>query len=73
MLLRCINNGGYYLTVGKDYHDVACSDAPSEFFPGKQVFDYYITNDKGHYHGVNKELFVPVSELRDLKLRRLGI
>lgn len=65
MLLRCINNGGYYLTVGKDYHAVACS--------AKQVFDYYITNDKGHYHGVNKELFVPVSELRDLKLRRLGI
>lgn len=71
--LKCINNGGYYLTVGKNYQAEVCTDAPSEFRPGKQVFDYYIINDKGHRHGIEGNLFIRVDELRIKKLDKLGI
>lgn len=73
ILLRCIDKGSYHLTVGKHYVAEPCLDSPSEFFPGKQVFDWYIVNDKGVRHRIEKELFVSVNELRDLKLRTLGI
>ena len=73
MMLRCISKGSYHLTIGKHYFAEVCTDAPSEFFPGKQVFDWYIFNDKGVRHGVEKELFVEVDKLRELKLRTLGI
>ncbi len=48
----CINRGSYHLTKGKIYSAEICKDAPSEYFPGKQVFDYYVINDRGHRHGV---------------------
>jgi hypothetical protein len=48
-------------------------DAPSDFFPGKQVFDYYIINDKGHRHGIESNLFIRVDELRIKKLESLGV
>ena len=72
-MLRCISKGSYYLTEGKYYFAEVCDDAPSEFFQDKQVFDWYIINDKGVRHGVEKELFVEVDKLRELKLRTLGI
>lgn len=72
MLLKCIDRGGYHLTVGKNYQAEICSDAPSDFFPGKQVFDYYIINDKGHRHGIEFNLFIRVDELRIKKLESLG-
>ena len=73
MLLKCIKTGGYYLTLGKNYEAEVCTDAPSEFRPGKQVFDYYIVNDKGHRHGIEGNLFNRVDELRIKKLNQLGI
>jgi len=73
MLLKCIRTGGYYLTLGKNYEAEVCTDALSEFRPGKQVFDYYIVNDKGHRHGIEGNLFIRVDELRIKKLQRLGI
>ena len=73
MLLKCIKTGGYYLTLGKNYEAEVCTDAPSEFRPGKQVFDYYIVNDKGHRRGIEGSLFIRVDELRIKKLQRLGI
>ena len=73
MLLKCIKTGGYYLTVGKNYQADVCLDSPSEFRPGKQVFDYYIVNDKGHRHGIEGNLFIRVDELRIKKLQKLGI
>jgi len=41
--------------------------------PGKQVFDYYIINDKGVRHGVEKELFIDIVKIRQDKLKELGI
>ena len=73
MLLKCIKRGGYYLTIGKNYQAEVCTDAPSEFRPGEQVFDYYIVNDKGHRHGIEGNLFIDVTELRICKLKELGI
>lgn len=73
MLLKCINSRGYHLTVGKNYQAEICSDAPSDFFPGKQVFDYYIVNDKGVRHGIESNLFIRVDELRIKKLESLGV
>lgn len=73
MLLKCIKTGGYHLTLGKNYLAEVCIDSPSDFHPGKQVFDYYIVNDKGHRHGIEASLFIRVDELRIKKLQRLGI
>ena len=73
MILKCINRGGYHLTIGKIYEAEVCLDAPSEVRPGEQVFDYYIINDKGLRHGVDASLFKDISELREEKLKELGI
>ena len=73
MKLMCINTGGYHLTEGKIYSAQICKDAPSDFFRGKQVFDYYITNDIGIRHGIEKELFIDISKIREDKLNELGI
>jgi len=66
MRLMCIDKGSYHLTKSKIY-------TPSEFNPSKQVFDYYIINDKGVRHGVEKELFIDIVKIRQDKLKELGI
>jgi len=73
MRLMCIDKGSYYLTKGKIYSGEICTDTPSEFRPGEQVFDYYIVNDRGVRHGVEKVLFVDISKIREDKLKELGI
>jgi len=73
IMLKCVNKGGYHLTVGKNYLAKVCDDAPSDFFPGNQVFDYYIVNDKGVKHGIEGDLFIRVDKLRIRKLKELGI
>lgn len=73
MRLMCIDKGSYHLTKGKIYSGEICNDTPSVFNPGKQVFDYYITNDKGVRHGVEKELFIDIVKIRQDKLKELGI
>jgi hypothetical protein len=73
MTLMCIGEGRYHLTKGKIYNAEFCLDCPSEVNPGKQVFDYYIVNDKGVRHGINKELFIDIVKVREDKLNELGI
>ena len=73
MILKCIRQGGYHLTPGKNYQAEVCLDAPSDFFPGKQVFDYYIINDLGHRHGVESNIFIDLDLVRESKLKELGI
>lgn len=73
MVVKCINTGGYHLTFGKNYRVEVCSDVPSEFNHGNGVFDYYIVNDLGVRHGIEKRLFVDIRDIREYKLRRLGI
>ncbi len=73
MLVKCINTGGYHLTLGKNYQVEVCSDVPSKINAGKQVFDYYVVNDLGVRHGVEKRLFISISDLREYRLKRLGI
>ncbi len=73
MMLMCIDKGSYYLTKGNIYSGEICNDTPSEFNPGKQVFEYYITNDKGVLHGVEKGLFIDIVKIRQDKLKELGI
>jgi hypothetical protein len=73
MRLMCIDKGPYHLTKGKIYSAEICTDCPSEFFPGEQVFDYYIVNDRGYRHGVEKGLFVDIVKIREMKLNDLGI
>ena len=73
MRLMCIDKGSYYLTKGKIYSGDICNDCPSEFNPGKQVFEYYVINDKGVRHGVEKGLFIDIVKIRQDKLKELGI
>ena len=62
MTLMCINNGGYHLTKGKIYNAEVCLD----------FFDYYIVNDIGVRHGINKE-FIDIVKSREDKLNELGL
>lgn len=71
MILRCIDKGSYHLTVGNNYQAEVCTDALSEFFPGKQVFDYYIINDRGIKHGVEGNLFIFLDEWRESQLDKI--
>lgn len=71
MILRCIDKGSYHLTLGKNYQAKVCNDALSEFFPGKQVFDYYIINDRGIKHGVEGNLFIFLDECRESQLDKI--
>jgi hypothetical protein len=65
LLVKCIDSGSYYLTVGKNYFVEKYDN---------NVFDYWIINDIGHKHGVEKELFIlNVKEMRNEKLKKLGI
>ena len=73
MILKCISNVGYYLTIDKIYEAEICLDSPSEVRPGEQVFDYYIVNDIGIRHGIEASLFKNISEIREEKLNELGI
>jgi hypothetical protein len=71
--LKCLNSGSYHLTPGRIYEAKICDDCPSEFQKDKMVFDYYIINDKGVKHGVEKSLFINITDLRNDKLNELGI
>lgn len=73
MILKCINTAGYHLTLNKLYNAELCTDCPSEFNKGKQVFDYYITNDIGIRHGIESSIFIDISEHRDEIFKQLGI
>jgi hypothetical protein len=70
MILKCINTGGYHLTLNKVYN----AELYNMFnFEGKKVFDYYIINDIGIRHGVKSSLFMNISEHRYEILKQLGI
>lgn len=66
MKVKCIKTSGYFLTVGKIYN--------VEPYINK-IFgeEYYIINDVGTEHTVEKYLFIDVDTLRNKKLERLGI
>lgn len=66
MLVRCINNidvGKLHLTIGKVY-DVYYDSDPNY---------YHIMNDIGYEHRIKITLFEDISEVRDDKLKKLGI
>ena len=65
MKVKCIKTSGYILTVGKIY-DV-------ELYTNKIFGEYYIINDVGMRLCMRKELFENISEIRDEKLKQLGI
>ena len=54
-----------HLTLNKIYEAEICLDT--------KTFDYYIINDIGIRHGLKKSLFINISEMREEKLKELGI
>jgi hypothetical protein len=64
MLVKCIDKGSYHLTVGKNYFVEKYDN---------NIFHYWIINDIGHKHGVEKELFIDVQKMRIEKLKKIGI
>lgn len=62
-----INFGGYWLTTGKVY------DVQEGQLRGGSIHDYYVINDKGIEHSVERSLFVLLSDVRDKRLKILGI
>lgn len=73
MKLKCINTGGYHLTLNKIYETEICLDTKTFEQPLPASSDYYITNDIGIRHGLEKSLFINISEMREEKLKELGI
>lgn len=65
LVLCTLCRAEYHLTLNKIYEAEVCLDAP--------IFDYYITNDIGIRHGLEKSLFINISEMREEKLKELGI
>ena len=75
-LYKCIKNWTYnqndelidlctYLTIGKYYHlsnNPPCSE-----------WVINIIDDRNRPHDINKDLFINIQELRDTKLKQLGI
>lgn len=68
MKLLCIKESGYFLTPGKIY-DVEVVVDPSD----RDLFTYWVFNDKGVRHGVEGLFFVELSKVRNEKLEKLGI
>lgn len=63
LLLRCINHGGYFLTIGKIYQ--------AEYNQTPENLPYIITNDKGFRHAIEDNLFINIIDERDSKLQNL--
>jgi hypothetical protein len=63
MKVICIEENSQYYTVGKLYDVITNS---SEYF-------YFMENDKGFTGFVNKIIFKDISEIRNEKLKKLGI
>ena len=71
-LVKCINSkSGYHLTIDKIYNVEICT-SPISPITKKPIFDYYVTNDLGHKHGIENNPFIDISELRENKLKDLG-
>ena len=64
MKVICIDKGSYFLTLDKIYDAEIISDTSS-------VFWYQVINDIGICHGVEKELFRPLSDIREEKLNEI--
>lgn len=61
-----IKDGGYWFTIGNTYF--------AQNGKTKAYKDYFlIKNDNGYEHHVEKELFVSLSDIRDKKLKSIGI
>lgn len=71
MRIVCINSGSYHLTKGRIYDVIEEVDVYSN--DGVLLFNYSIKNDIGVTHCAEKELFIPLSEVRDKKLTQIGI
>ncbi len=67
MKVVCIDIGSYHLTKGKVY-DVEIVNKNV-----KTDFGYFIVNDKGFRHYIERNIFIPLSDIRDAKLNELGI
>lgn len=65
MKVVCLRSSGYHLTEGKIYDVSLYTDSP--------VFSYYVVNDIGYSHGVEGNIFKSLDEVREQKLKELGI
>jgi hypothetical protein len=65
MKVVCLRSSGYHLTEGKIYDVTLYKESP--------LFSYYIINDIGHRHAVEGDIFQSLDEVRELKLKELGI
>ena len=65
LVLCTLCRAEYHLTLNKIYEAEICLDT--------KTFDYYITNDIGIRHGLEKSLYINISEMREEKLKELGI
>jgi hypothetical protein len=70
--MMCIDKGSYHLTEGKIYDLVQLFKDIDDLCP-VQLFDYYVTNDKGYEHYIEGNLFIDLDVFREKKLNELGI
>ena len=62
-------NSGYHLTKGKTYvvEDVDNFDSDWQYGPEP----YLVINDKGYQHYVEKNIFTPLQEIREIKINKI--
>jgi len=65
MKVVCLRSSGYHLTEGKIYDVTLYTESP--------LFSYYIANDQGYSHAVEGDIFQSLDEIREQKLKELGI
>lgn len=76
MKVLCINNTGVedYLTIGKwYYYEDTKTDPSSSLFKSITEFGYRVKHDLNYYNLLPKEHFKTQQEVREEKLRQLGI
>jgi hypothetical protein len=70
--IKCINTGGYHLTLNKIYLATKV-ETVSELIPFKIILSYKLINDKGIEFYSEMDNFMPIFIWRESQLNKIGI
>ncbi len=68
--IKCINTGGYYLTLNKIYQ-ATLSREDSELVPNQKIISYKLINDKGVEFYSERENFITIDNWRNKQIDKI--
>jgi phosphomevalonate kinase len=68
--IKCINTGGYYLTLNKIYQAIL-SKEDSKLIPNHQIISYKLINDKGVEFYSETSNFIEIKKWRENQLNKI--